>query len=122
MSNYNKIIIFFTLLFAIGINLSLANMFWIDNVKLDLHYWELNFIEKMDWLLWFIIWLLYFISVIMIVYAWFVILTSSWDDEKTKNWKKIIIYAVIWLIIIFLTSQFVNWIINIMTDEKIIWK
>ncbi len=40
------------------------------------------------------------IIVIMIIYAWFNILLSWWDEEKVKKWKNTIIYIIIWLFIL----------------------
>jgi hypothetical protein len=43
------------------------------------------------------IWL---IVVILIIYAWFMVLTSVWDEEKLKKAKSIIMYIAIWLFIL----------------------
>ena len=56
--------------------------------------------------------LLYIIAVIVILWAWFMILTASWDEEKTKKWKTIIIQAIIWLLVIFIASSIVTWIVD----------
>ena len=42
------------------------------------------------------------IATILWIYGWFLMLTAANDDEKVKKWKKIIIFAVIWIIVIFL--------------------
>jgi len=34
------------------------------------------------------------------IYAFFRIITAAWDEEKIKTWKKSIIYAIVWFIII----------------------
>jgi hypothetical protein len=39
--------------------------------------------------------------VLMILYAWFLVLTSWWDEEKYKKAKKIILYSWIWILILF---------------------
>jgi type IV secretory pathway VirB2 component (pilin) len=52
------------------------------------------------------------IAIIVILWAGFQILTSAWDEEKTKKWKTIIIQAVIWLLVIFIASSIVNLIIT----------
>jgi len=56
--------------------------------------------------------LLYIIAVIVILWAGFQILTAAWDEEKTKKWKTIIIQAVIWLLVIFIASSIITWVIN----------
>jgi len=55
---------------------------------------------------------LYIIAVIVILWAWFMILTAAWDEEKTKKGKTIIIQAVIWLLVIFIASSIVNFVIT----------
>lgn len=56
-----------------------------------------------------------FIAIIIIIYAWFNMLTSVWDEDKAKKSKQIIIYAILWLIIIYIAwplIDFVIWILN----------
>lgn len=55
---------------------------------------------------------LYIIAVIVILWAGFMILTAAWDEEKTKKWKTIIIQAVIWLLVIFIASSLVNFVLT----------
>lgn len=43
---------------------------------------------------------IYIIIVLMIIYAWFTILISGWDEEKLKKAKSSILYIVIWLFIL----------------------
>lgn len=62
----------------------------------------------------YILWFLMLLSVWIIIYAWMVLLTWVWDEEKAKKTKQIILYAIFWLIIIWLAypiSQFVfDWL------------
>lgn len=39
-------------------------------------------------------------TVVLIIFAWLIIMTANWDDAKVKKWKKIITYAMIWLFIL----------------------
>lgn len=50
--------------------------------------------------------------IILIIYAWFNILISAWDEEKVKSSRKIIIYALIGFVIIFLAYPIVLWFIR----------
>jgi len=59
-----------------------------------------------------VLWYLYLIWVILIIYAWFLILTSTWDEEKIKKWKNIIIFTVIWIIVIYLASPIIKFVIG----------
>lgn len=67
-----------------------------------------------DNVLGFLIGLLYFIAVVFAIYAGFTILTSGGDEERVKKGKKILIYALVGLIVIFLASQIVTWVISVM--------
>ena len=82
--------------------------------------WD-NLVLTADNLLGYIIGLFYFIAVALWIYGWFTILVSWGDEDKVKKWKNIIIYVVIWLIVIFLASQIVSWVIDVMWDEDIVW-
>jgi hypothetical protein len=50
------------------------------------------------------------IAVLMIIWAWFSILTAGWDEEKVKKGKTTIIQTVIGLIVIWLAYAIVFWI------------
>ena len=75
-------------------------------------WWSKATIDQV--VLWFIQYLLTFLSiiaVIMIIWAWFNILTAGWDEEKVKKWKTTIIQAIIWLVVIWIAYAIVNWYI-----------
>jgi len=59
------------------------------------------------------------IAVIYIIYAWFRILTSSWEDEVIKNSKKTIIYVIIWIVLIWFAYEIAFWATTIWTEA---WK
>lgn len=56
-------------------------------------------------------------AIILIIYAWFVMLTSIGNEERFKKWKTIIIFTIIWLIIIYLAWPIVTFIIWIFTNS-----
>jgi hypothetical protein len=56
------------------------------------------------------------ISVIVIIYAWFNMLTAAWDEDKFKKSKIMVIYAVIWLLIIYLAWPITSFVINVFTN------
>ena len=58
------------------------------------------------------------ISVIYIIYAWFRILTSSWEDEVIKSSKKTIIYVIIWILLIWFAYEIAFWATNFWTEAK----
>jgi len=53
-------------------------------------------LDILTWINWFV----GLIVIIMIIWSWFQILTSNWDDEKIKKAKKSIIYIFIWIFIL----------------------
>ena len=91
---------------AIDISKTRVNTTW-DNGKNG------DFINTLDEMLGYVIGLLYFVAVVFALYGWFQILTAAWDEEKVKKGKTTLINAVIWLIVIFLASIIVNWIISL---------
>lgn len=51
------------------------------------------------------------IAVFYIIYAWFKVLTSAWNDDDVKKSKTTIISVFIWILIIWLSYTIVKWII-----------
>jgi len=92
--------------FAIDLDNSKWNTTWDNGTGWD-------FIGTLDRMLWYLIGLLYFVAVVFCLYGGFTILTAWWDEEKVKKWKTMLINAVIGLIVIFLASQIVRWIIGL---------
>jgi len=64
----------------------------------------------------FILWFVYLIAVILIIYAWFNLLTWVWDEEKAKKSKTMISYVIIWILIIFLAWPIVEFIIQMLNN------
>lgn len=58
--------------------------------------WEI-IIKIINWLNSFVA----LVIVLMIIYAWFLVITWAWDDDKQKKAKNIFIYSWIWLLILF---------------------
>ncbi len=59
-----------------------------------------------------ILWFLYLIAVLYWLWGWFNILTAGWDEDKVKTWKKVIINALIWIVVIFLVGTIVELLIK----------
>jgi hypothetical protein len=60
-------------------------------------------------------WLTGFLYIVAVIYwLWwgFQILTASGEEEKVKKWKKVLINAWIWLVIIFLVGSIVRFVID----------
>ena len=114
--------IFFSVIVFLGFVLwvNAAIDFGVDNVSEDLSSTELTLVQVLENVFQYVIWLFYFISIIFGVYSWFQIITSWWDEEKFKKWKSTLWNVVIWLIVIFLSSSLINWLIEVFTSEEII--
>ena len=55
-------------------------------------------------------------AVIIIIYAWFNMLTAAWDEEKAKKSKTMIVYAIIWLAIIYLAGPITTFVLNVFSQ------
>lgn len=53
------------------------------------------------------------VGVIYIIYAGFQLMIGAWDEEKMKKTKKIILYVIIGVIIMWLAYSIVKWAINL---------
>ena len=62
---------------------------------------------------------LYFLWVVLAIYAWFLILISWGDEEKVKKGRSIIIYVAIGLIVIFLAANIVEFIITVLNPGAV---
>lgn len=55
---------------------------------------------------------LYLVAVIYALWGGFNILTAGGDEEKVKKGKTVLIQALIGLVVIFLASSIINWIVT----------
>lgn len=60
----------------------------------------------------YLIWFVYLIAVILIIYAWFNLLTWVGDEEKAKKSKTMILYVVIWIALIFLAWPIIKFVMS----------
>lgn len=89
---------------------------WIEEVK------DIKDLKK-DWdaatyltnVVKYILWFVYLIAVILIIYAWFNLLTWIGDEEKAKKSKTMIIYVILWIIIIFLAWPIVKFLMVLLS-------
>jgi len=79
-----------------------------------------DFILVLNNILGYLIGLLYFVAIVFALYGGFQILTAGGDEEKVKKGKTTLIQAVIGLVVIFLASSIVRWIIDLGTDTTIV--
>lgn len=94
---------------------------WIDVVKNWVTWIEKNktFSQYIQSVIAYLIGFLFLIGLIWVLYAWFTILTSSWEEAKVKKSKSIIAYVIIWLVIIFLAYSIVSFIMQVLNVAKV---
>lgn len=80
--------------------------------KLKWNSWD-NMVTIIESIVAYVVWLLYLIAVIVVLYWGFLILTAGWDEEWVKKWKKAIVNGAIWLVVIFLASSLVTWLVGL---------
>ena len=64
-----------------------------STVNPDTDWFVITMMEVINWMNWFV----WIIVVLMIIYTWFQVLLSAWDEEKLKKAKSTILYIIIWL-------------------------
>lgn len=79
-----------------------------------------TFIQTLDNILGYLIGLLYFIAVVFALYGGFQILTAGGDEEKVKKGKTTLINAVIGLVVIFLASSIIGWVIDTLAKGTVV--
>lgn len=80
---------------------------WITSIET-----EKTAVEYVQDIVLYVFGFLFFVTVLIIIWAWVTILMSAWNDDKVENAKKIIINCVIWICVIFLAypiARFVIW-------------
>ena len=84
-----------------------------DAAKMGVIWWEQwgsgsrSFIDVVQNIIRWLLSILAIITVIVLLYGWFNMITAAWDDEKYKKWFIIAKQATIWLIFIWLAWLFV---------------
>lgn len=122
MNIFKTFLLFILSSYSVGVGASDAStLFGEDKITNNLRNGGEDLVLTADNILGFIIGLLYFIAICVTIYGGFLILTSGGEDERLKKWKNYFIYAVVWLIVIFLASQLILWVIGIMSDPEIVW-
>jgi len=115
-----KIFFFFLAYFSVAQTFAVdaETAFGTERVTENLRLGWNDLVGTIDNILGYVISLLYFIAIIFAVYAWFIILTSAWDDEKVKKGKKTFLFVLAGLILILLASQIIRWVISILNTES----
>lgn len=90
-----------------------STILWVawGNVWNQWNTWFITFVQNaVNWVLMF----LWLITIIILIWGGFQMITAAWDDGKYKKWFTIVKQAVIWLILIWASALIVNLIFNFM--------
>ncbi len=68
----------------------------------------------------FLVGFLYLIAVIYGIYGGFLILTAAGDEERVKKGKTTLIHAVLGIIVIFLASTVIRFVIDALSNQSVI--
>ena len=90
---------------------------WTELVKDTINDIEKDktFSEYIQDIIFYVITFVSFIALIYIIFAWFKVLTSWWDEEENKKAKWIIKAVIIWIAIIWLAYPITSFIIKALT-------
>ncbi len=109
----NKIyLLFFCIFFSIN-NIFANSPFWLNKVN-EAIKWDIS----ADLTIWvksaiiYILWFLWLLAVIWLIKWGFQILTSWWEEENFKNWKKTVLYALLGIFVILIAYSLVSWVIK----------
>lgn len=89
---------------------------WVDQIKnanIQGIYTDWTASEYVQRIIVYLLTFLRLAAVILIIYSWFNMLTSNWDEDKFGKSKTMLIYSVIWLVIIYLAWPITNFIIDV---------
>jgi len=89
---------------------------WIEQVKDTLKdsVTDRNASDYIQDVIAFLLGFIALVAVIIIIYAWFNILTWAGDEEKVKKAKMTIIYVIVGIIVIYLAWPIFNFVVNVL--------
>lgn len=61
------------------------------------------------------------VAVLFGIYGGFLILTAAWDEEKVKKGKTILVQAILGLVVIWIASSVITWIVGVLGDSSAGW-
>ena len=64
----------------------------------------------------YLLWFLWLIAVIWWMKWWFQVLTAGWDEEKVKNWKKTVLFMMLWIFVILIAWALVSGVLGWLKD------
>ena len=92
--------------------------FWLENINENI-VWDNNTVDvTVQSYVKILLWILYILAVLYWIYWWFLIFTAEEDDEKVKKWKKVIITALLWVVLIYLAWPIVDLFLWSWTNQE----
>lgn len=59
----------------------------------------------------YLTWFIWVITIVLIIWAWFLMISSSWNEDKNKKAKSIIRFIFIWIILIAISVSLFNFMV-----------
>lgn len=122
------IIMFYYLLSIKAMKKIIYSIFWLSLLSLNsanaaLNFWSNKVNPELKWtndwadvaiqtLIKNAMLFLYLVAVIYGLWGWLQILTAWGKDDQVKKWRTIIVQALIWLVVIWLASSIVQWLVS----------
>ena len=83
----------------------------VDWTDVSIEWWFWVQIKKWTNNIWLYLWVL---AVWSIIFGWFMMTMSAWEEEKVKKWKDVIKWWIIWFLWVVWASAVINLIVKIM--------
>ncbi len=80
-----------------------------ENVEEDQDFW-IDLISIVNEYLWFFVWI---IAMGVVLYGWYLLVTSSGNEEEYKKATKLLIYWLVWIIVALSAYLLVSFIVNL---------
>lgn len=106
--------IIYSVLWIFLLNLSNANAalnFWTNRVDPELRWSNESADTAIQVLIKNAMMFLYLVAVIYGLWGGFLILTAWWKEDNVKKWRTVIVQALIWLVVIWLASSIVQFLV-----------
>lgn len=85
---------------------------WTQWNNLNIEDWY--FKDSIVAMVWKIAWALLLVAIWSIAYGWFMMVISTWEDEKLKKAKDIVKWSILWALWIVIASSLIAIIVNVM--------
>lgn len=101
--------------------------FWVYNVNAAMNFWTNKVSTEIQWstetwdvaiqkLIVNVTMFLYLVAVVFGLWGGFLILTAAWKEDQVKKWRTVIVQALIGLVVIWLASSIVGFVV-----KNILW-